>query len=253
MLVKSPNTMKTLRLLLLPALLACGAPAVFGQFATPNYEPMKVIQTESVVFPKDALTFGLRSGTVRVAIQIDSDGKLTDYLATIYTHPAFADAAIAALKNWRFVPARIHGITLSATADLTFNFETEGVVVVDMSILTVAELFHYKITPNAMAFSACTLSQLDRTPTPVKIVKPEYPEKLARSSHGGHVTVEFYIDEQGRARMPSVNRQTIEANEELAATAVMAVEQWRFEPPLLNGKPVLTLAEQDFSFKPSPH
>jgi TonB family protein len=240
------------RLSLLPALLALAAPASFAQFATPAYEPMKIIQTQEAIFPREALSFGLRSGTARVAIQIDSEGKLTDYLVTIYTHPKFAEAAVTAIKTWRFVPARIHGISRSATADLTFNFEASGVVVVDMSVLTIAELFHYKIAPNSTSYSASSLSQLDRTPTPIKIVKPEYPRKLARSSHGGRVTVEFYIDEEGRVRLPSVDRQAIEANEELAALAVTAVEQWKFDPPLMNGRPVLTLAAQDFDFKAAP-
>ncbi len=119
-----------------------------------------------------------------------------------------------------------------------------------MTDQTIAELLRMTIAPNSQAFMARTLSQLDRTPTPIKIVRPAYPKTLARSSRGGHVTVEFYIDEQGHVRMPSVDRQTIEANEELAAAAVTAVEQWQFEPPLLKGRPVLTLAQQDFSFKP---
>jgi TonB family protein len=240
------------RLSLFPALLAFAAPASFAQFATPVYEPMKIIQTQEAVYPMEVLSLGLRSGTVRITIAIDSEGKLNDYLVTVYTHPKFAEAAVRAIKAWRFVPARIHGISRSATADLTFNFEASGVVVVDMSVLTIAELFHYKIAPNSNSYSASTLSQLDRTPTPIKIVKPGYPKKLARSSHGGHVTVEFYIDEQGRVRLPSVDRQAIEANEELAALAVTAVEQWQFDPPLMNGKPVLTLATQDFDFKPAP-
>jgi TonB family protein len=252
MLVKPPIKMKTLRLCLIPCLLTLATPALLAQFATPAYEPMKVIQTDEPVFPQEALADGLRNGTVRVAIQIDAAGKLTDYLVTIYTHPKFSDAAVAALKHWRFTPARIHGAARSATADLTFNFEASGVIVVDMSVLTVAELFHYKIAPNSTSYSACTLSQLDRTPNPIKMVKPEYPANLARSSHGGHVTVEFYIDQQGHVRLPSVDRETIEANEELAAVAVTAVEQWQFDPPLMNGRPVLTLAQQDFNFKASP-
>ena len=243
--------MKTLRLLLLPVALSCSPMAAFAQFATPEYEAMKVIQTEAPVFPKQVLTLGLRNGDVRVAIQIDADGVLTDYLVTAYTHPDFADAAVAAIKKWRFVPARIHGLTRGATADLNFRFEAEGIVVVDLTVLTISELIHFRMVPGAMSFSACTLGQLDRTPTPIKIVKPVYPGRLARSSHGGHVTVEFYIDEQGRVRLASVDRQTIEANEELAAAAVTAVEQWQFEPPLMNGRPVLTLAQQDISFKPA--
>jgi TonB family protein len=242
--------MKIPRLLLLPAALFCGSLPAVAQFAPPVYEPMKLIQTVSPVFPQQALTLGLRHGEVHLAIQIDADGALTDYVVTAYSHPAFADAAVAAIKQWKYVPARIHGLTCSATADLNFKFKAEGLVVVDLTVLTISELIHFRMVPNSMAYSACTLGQLDRTPTPIKIVKPEYPEALARTSHGGHVTVKFYIDEQGRVRLPSVDRQAIEANGELAGAAVTAVAQWQFEPPLMNGKPVLILAQQDIAFKP---
>ena len=62
--------------------------------------------------------------------------------------------------------------------------------------------------------------------------------------------MEFYIDPQGRVRIPSVSRETIEANPGLAAAAVTAVSQWQFAPPVSNGKPVLVVASQDFSFRP---
>lgn len=241
---------KALRLLVSNAAILFGALDAFAQFGPPDYEPMKADQRDLPGFPQQVLTQGLRSGQVRVAVQIDPDGRLADYLVTAYSHPAFVDGAVASVKKWRFEPARIHGSPRSATAEYTFNYEAEGVVVVDMTDQTIAELLRMTIAPNSQAFMARTLSQLDRTPTPIKIVRPAYPKTLARSSRGGRVTVEFYIDEQGHVRMPSVDRQTIEANEELAAAAVTAVEQWQFEPPLLKGRPVLTLAQQDFSFKP---
>jgi hypothetical protein len=53
--------------------------------------------------------------------------------------------------------------------------------------------------------------------------------------------------------MPSVSRETNEANEELAAIAITAVSQWQFDPPTSKGKPVLVLAQQDFSFNPAAH
>jgi len=243
--------MKHLRILLSHAAIFCGSLAAVAQVAPPEYEPMKAVQTDVPVFPQRVLTQGFKTGQVRVAVQIDDNGRLTDYLVTAYSNPALVDGAIASIKKWRFEPARIRGIPRSAKAEFTFNYEAEGVVLVDMSIQTVAELLHLRIVPNSLSFSACALGQLDRIPTPVKIVKPIYPEKLARSSRGGRVTVEFYIDEQGHVRLPSVDRQTIEANEELAALAVTAVEQWQFEPPLLRGRPVLALAQQDFNFKPA--
>jgi TonB family protein len=242
--------MKTPRLLLSHAAVLLGSLSAFAQIAPPAYEPMKVTHTDVPVFPQRVLAQGYKTGQVRIALQIDAEGKLTDYLVTAYSSPGLVDGAVAAIKKWRFEPARIHGAPRAAEAEFTFNYESAGVVV-DMSIQTMAELLHLRIVPNSLAYSACALSELDRIPTPVKIVKPVYPEKLARSSRGGHVTVEFYIDEHGHVRLPSVDRQTIEANEELAALAVTAVEQWQFEPPLRKGRPVLALAGQDFSFKPA--
>ena len=241
---------RTLRLLLSNTAVLIGSLDAVAQFGSPEYEPMKADQRDLPAFPQKVLAQGVRSGQVRVAVQIDADGRLTDYLVTAYSNPAFVDGAVASVKKWRFEPARIHGAPRSAKAEYTFNYEAEGVVVVDMSVQTVSELLHMRIAPNSLAFTARTLGQLDRIPTPIKIVKPVYPKALARTSRGGRVTVEFYIDEQGHVRLPSVDRQTIEANEVLAAAAVTAVEQWQFEPPLFKGLPVLTLAQQDINFKP---
>jgi TonB family protein len=80
----------------------------------------------------------------------------------------------------------------------------------------------------------------------VQVVSP-----LVNFSEKAHtVTVEFYIDEQGNVRMAAVPRES--AGDIYAAAAVAAVEQWRFEPPLRKGRPVLVLAQQEFNFRPKP-
>ena len=197
------------------------------------------------------VNIGIKSGAASIAVAIDDTGKMTDYVVTAYSHPGFADSALAALKKWRFEPARVHGSPRNAKVDLTFRFEVEGVVVVSMTPMTYSELLRFKIFPNSMAYSACTLGQLDRIPTPKKVVKPVYPNALALSSRGGRVSVDFYIDQEGHVRIPSVSKETNEANQQLAAIAVTTVAQWEFEPPMSKGKPVLVLARQDFDFKPA--
>ena len=218
---------------------------------TPNYEPIRVNQTDSPGFPRSLIALGVKSGAASIAVAVDETGKMTDYLVTAYSHPAFAENAVTSLKKWTFEPARIHGSPRNSKVDLTFSFEVEGVVVVSLAPMSYSELIRFKIAPNSMAYAACTLSQLDRIPTPKKVVNPVYPSQVARSSRGGHVSVEFYIDELGRVRMPSVSRETDEANEELASIAVTTVGQWEFEPPTCKGVPVLVRAEQDFDFKPA--
>jgi TonB family protein len=223
----------------------------FAQFGIPEYVPLKINQTVDATYPPSMVTAGVKSGAASVAISVDANGLLTDYVVTAYTNSAFAGEALAALRKWTFDPARIHGEPRNSKADLTFRFELEGVVVVSMDVILYNELVHFKITPNSDVYTACTLSQLDRIPSPTKVVNPVYPKELARTSRGGRVDVEFYIDPQGRVRMPSVSKETIEANAELAAVAVMAVAQWQFAPPMSKGRPVLVLAHQDFDFKPA--
>jgi TonB family protein len=246
-----PNTMKTLRHLLLGPAILCGALPSSAQFATRDYVPMSFIQTQPAYFPQSAMGMGLVSGEARISIQIDDSGRLTDYLAVAYSHPVFLNAAITAIKTWQFKPALVHGASRSATAVLDFTFKA-GVVVVDLSIETIPELVRSKLAIGAMSFRVCTLSELDKIPTPTKIVKPIYTPDQARRSHVSHVTVEFYIDEEGHVRLPSVSRQTNEAAEELCAAAITAVEQWQFEPPVSRGRPVLVLAQQDFDFRSAP-
>lgn len=216
---------------------------------TTDYTPVKFNQTEDPVFPRSLVTAGIKSGAASVAVAVDENGRMTDYLVTAYSHPAFAESALAALKKWTFEPMRIHGAARNSKTDLTFRFEVEGVVVVSMSALESADLIRFRIAPGSEAYSTYRPQQLSHAPKPTKVVNPAYTRDLALSSHGGKVSVEFYIDEQGHVRMPSVSRETNDANEELAAMVVSTVAQWEFEPPLSDGKPVLVRAQQSFNFK----
>jgi TonB family protein len=240
--------MKHLRLLLCACAALCGPLSAFAQFVTQDYVPMRFIQVDPAIYPMRLLSEGITSGTATVAVQVDDGGRLTDTLVIGYSHPEFADAALVAVKAWTYRPAMIRGFPRSATAVLNFRFKA-GQVFVDLSISSAAAMVHFRVAPDSGAYSVCTLDQLDRIPTPTKIVRPTYTPEQAAHSHVRHVAVDFYIDEQGHVRLPAVSRDTNLADEELSAAAVTAVSQWQFEPPVSKGQPVIVLAQQDFSFK----
>lgn len=209
--------------------------------------PMKIIQTEGAIFPRAAKDLGILIGNAQVAIQIDEEGKLTDYLVIAYTYRAFADAAVAALKKWNYEPAYLHGEARSATADLNFTFESKGIVLVELNVSTYVEQWNYQLHPDSYAFHACTLRELDRIPTPTKVVKPVYPAEAARKDVT--ITVQFYIDEEGHVRLPAVSKAIGTRHDTLSAAAVQAVSQWEFEPPVSRGRAVVVSARQDFNFR----
>jgi len=62
----------------------------------------------------------------------------------------------------------------------------------------------------------------------------------------GSVNVEFYIDETGAVRLPSLAPGE---NLELGSLAIAALSQWRFNPPTSRGRAVLVKAVQTFNFK----
>jgi TonB family C-terminal domain len=214
------------------------------------YRPMKVIQTEAVIYPRRVLDLGINHGYARVTVQIDEHGKLTDHLVTGYSHEAFAQAAVVALKNWRYEPAWLRGEPYGATSDLTFHFESQGMVVVDLTVSRYVELRDYQLRPNAYTYGVKRMSELDQIPTPSKVVTPVYPVEPSQTPRAATVAVTFYIDENGKVRLPTVSREASEHDGIFARAAVDAVSQWEFEPPRSGGVPVLVLARQEFHFRP---
>jgi TonB family protein len=242
----TPFNMKARKLLLLASLcFSVGAAA-----AIPGYTPMKIIQTEPTYYPRAVENLGIIRGEARVSIQVDERGNLTDQLVTGYTHKAFADAATFAVKKWKYEPAWLNGEARGVTAELTFTFESHGLTIVNLTPTSYVEIRDYELRPNSYAYGRCSLRQLDRIPTPVKVVKPPYPVDASKKPRSADVTVTFYIDEQGRVRLPAVSPETSVNDEIFAAVAVDSVSKWEFEPPMSNGRPVLVFAQQDFNFRP---
>jgi len=198
-----------------------------------------------LVYPAQLLADGVASGEVRISISVDKDGILKDSLVTAYTEQAFADVALAAIKRWRYHPAKAAGSPTASRSDLIFEFRSTGVVVQTTSGAHLRRIYFNPLNERYQ-YKPCRLRDLDRIPTPVHVVTP-----LVNSDEKAHaVTVEFYIDEEGNVRMAAVPREA--AGDVYAAAAVAAVEQWRFEPPLRKGRPVLVLAQQEFKFRPKP-
>jgi TonB family protein len=247
---KAHFIMKFRHLLLFPTGLVFAFQGLAAASAPVDYVPMKVIQTEPAMYPRAATQLGITSGEVHVSLQIDETGKLTDLLVTAYTHPTLAESAVQALKKWRYEPAWLGGEAMSATVDLEFHFESRGMVVVDLTVSSYVALRDLQLRPGAYTYKARTLRELDRIPVPTKVVEPHYPSEAAQKRQSAVVTVQFFIDEEGRVRLPAVSRETSEQNAAFAAAAVNAVSQWQFEPPLSKGQPVLVAARQDFNFKP---
>jgi TonB family protein len=209
----------------------------------PDNVGLSIEQKAPAAFPPWLLMRGLHSGKVRLVISVNAEGRLVDQLVVAYTHEGFVKPVLEAVKEWSFEPAKVDGVPRSSRVDLHFEFKSDLNVTVntaDMNVMQDILLERYEYKPHS-------LKELDRIPTPSFVVNPVFPPRgLVPGSHRV-VTVEFYIDEEGRVRIPAVPREA--ANDEFAAASVAAVEKWKFEPPMRHGQPVLVLARQEFRFE----
>ncbi len=200
-------------------------------------------QVGVLAYPPMMLYNAIYAGEVTAVISVDDKGVLTDCLVTGYTDRAFAEAAELALKRWIYSPARVNGRARASRADVLFLFKDQGVIVQTLP----GALERRALTgfiKERYVYQSCNLRELDRIPTPVHVVRPAIKGDGTRHS----ITVNFYIDEEGKVRMPAVARES--ADDVYAAAAVSAVEQWRFEAPLRKGRPVLVYAQQEFTYRP---
>lgn len=203
---------------------------------------LSIFQTESAEFPSNALIKGIHSGKVRLVVSVDAEGKLADCLVVAYTNEVFVAPAVRAVKAWTYEPARVRGHARASRADLSFNFKGDLVVTVQNAEYNYLQ----NIFGDIFMFQPSLLRDLDHIPVPAHVVSPSIPDGILAAGEARVVNVEFYIDQEGKVRVPSVSRD--QADDRLAAEAVAAVEQWRFEPPMRKGQPVLVLAQQEFRF-----
>jgi TonB family protein len=183
---------------------------------------------------------------VRLVLDVDDAGKLTEWLVVGYTHKDFADSVVIAVQHWQFEPMRLDGDPVASQVELDFNFMSHGVVVSSAGPDTLmANLFRWQRT--RPEYWPRSLQDLDRIPIPLVATAPVYPAEFADHGIVGEATVEFYIDETGAVRMPAVSAADFQ---ELGALALSAVETWQFEPATSHGEPVLVKARQVFRFGP---
>jgi TonB family protein len=223
--------------------LAVPISAQTGAVAT-DQGSLQIVQTEPLRFPVLLNDSSVMNGDATVAIHVDQDGRLTDCLVTGYSRREFADTAVAALKEWSFVPSRVNGVPWPSVQEVHFDISRTGVVISVSGFDFVMDRVD-EMAEDSYAYRSHTLRELDRIPTPVHVVSPVSPA-LVPGVKRHTVAVDFYIDEKGMVRMPSVARADV--GTAWAASALDAVRQWRFEPPLYRGRPTLVLVRQEFNF-----
>lgn len=102
--------------------LFCSALIVSAQAAV---EPPVPVRTVAPEFPSEMRAQRV-SGLVTVSVQIDESGNVVDSSVEKSSNPAFDPAAVAAVRKWKFKPAKKDGAAVAIRVSIPVKFVFEG-------------------------------------------------------------------------------------------------------------------------------
>jgi TonB family protein len=187
---------------------AAGAVKVRGDLKPPK--PIKVVKA---VYPEIARQAAVE-GAVILEAKIDVEGRVKD-VRILRSIPLLNQAAIDALRQWVYEPMVINGKPREAvfTVTMGFNLKEGGKEALKKEPAEVGEV----VEPHA-----------------IKKVNPVYPEEARKAGIQGTVLLEATTDEKGDV----VKVRVLKSIPELDQAAITALKQWKYEPYLVDGKPI---------------
>lgn len=193
-----------------------------GVYRVPESEMRnRRMQKVDVVYPPTAIQEGIQ-GTIALEVQILPSGDVDD-VRSISGDPILVQAAMEAVRQWKYRPYVIEGNAVTVITLARFNFAltengTGGVVT--EALVT---------QPQRVRVSSGVSQGLL-----VNKVAPVYPVEARQVHIPGTVILQARIDKEGNV----VSLELISGHPMLAPAAIEAVRQWKYRPYLLNGNAV---------------
>ena len=184
-----------------------------------------LISRVNPVYPPIARQARVQGAVVLKAL-IAKDGTITN-LELISGHPMLAPAAIDAVKQWRYRPYLLNGEPVEMETQIQVNFTLSGDSPPAQGSTAVSsgrdssEVYHIGGGVSAPAI--------------ISKVEPSFTEEARRAKKSGTCVLKLIVDATGHPQSIQVVRPL---GFGLDQKAIEAVQQWRFQPGLKDGKPV---------------
>lgn len=211
------------------AILPQGEPAQVFKPGAGVFAP-RVLQEVKPVYTPDAMYIGIE-GSVLLECVVTAEGTVGDVRVRTPLYPSLDDAAIAAVKQWRFKPGTRDGkpVPVAVDVEMTFTLDAGKGPRLDSPDV-------YKPGPDVTA------------PRVLQEVNAVSTDAARQAGIEGTVGVECVVLADGTVGRL---RLTKRLDPGLDVEAVKALRRWRFAPGLRNGQPVpvQVTIEQVFTLK----
>lgn len=190
-------------------------------------------------YPADVKASGI-SGQLFIRFVIGEQGTpkgvlpLSDPAVPSTDNPQIINAALAAVRQWRFKPYLLNGKAIEVETNAVLRFDFSG-----QNVSSLAPNDPHKPPKKLRASPAVVEGLL------IKKVAPLYPQEAKKKHLQGDVVLGYTIDRAGHV----INLHVLTGDPLFAQAALDAVKQWVYEPYLLNGEAVEVETVAKISFR----
>lgn len=181
--------------------------------------PPQVLSSIAPAYTNEALVQRVE-GTVTVEAASDIDGNIKVLRVVKGLGHGLDESALAALRNWKFAPARRNGAAVAAITQIDIDFK-----------LPAPDVFRVGggVTP----------------PTVLTRVEPQYTQEARNARYNGTVVIEGIVKLDGTLDVVRVVRGL---DYGLTESAIDALKQWKFNPAKRNGNAVSAALNIEVNF-----
>jgi TonB family protein len=180
-----------------------------------HFQPPEAVSVSDVTIPFRSIAIG----TVVLDVMISEEGELRN-VQVRRDVASETEEAVRSVKTWKFAPAKFNGkaITSRMTVAVTFNPAPPL-----SENIPLPPLIHQDDE-----------ARIQSSFQPAEVTRATFPTCPVNALNPGTVILEASINEVGKAQGTKVLRDA----PPFTAAAIQAIEDWRFIPATLNGRPV---------------
>lgn len=205
--------------------------------------------TELPVFPPGLATSGVTVGSASFLLLVNADGELEDFVMLEASHLDVGEAIARVIPEWKFFATEVDGQRVNAASRIEVNLRSSGSVALLAVSDDVQNLFPQRklVGRGQSTYRVASLTELDYMPELISAVQPPPPPPGSIGAPSVTIVFQIFIDENGRVRIPLIqDAGNGKVDLQVLETVQHALMQWRFTPPLIEGRPVMVRVQQPF-------
>lgn len=181
-------------------------------------QPPQPIRRVEPVYPSNMIVLEGK-GEVILDLVVDAQGRVEDVWAVESTNPWLERAAITAVEQWRFAPAKLAGEPVPAQISQLIVFRVRGNFGDGRDLVTFRKSRDHDKLPVAF--------QWETPPKAIYAAFPVYPFELLKSGVRGKASIAYIVGPDGLVQKSDIREAS---HPEIGLAMQAMIDAWRFEP-----------------------